>query len=110
MKVAGDKSGCQFPHPPPRVREKIKEPTSNVAMDRSPYAQQTLVTGFPVGIVSFKSEACLDGEIQTSLVLKVDADVVVAGSSGEHHVFDGLAFGLGIVNELSESVRSRDAV
>ena len=48
--------------------------------DRSPYAEDALVTGFPVGIISFQGEACFDRKIQAGFILKIDADVVVAGS------------------------------
>src|SRR5215813_4474695 len=73
-----------------------------VTVERSPYAKDALVAGFPVGIISFQGEACLDGEVQAGLVLKVDADVVVTGSGGELGAFNDLAFGLRKPNKLSE--------
>lgn len=65
-------------HAPPNVRRGIG-PLLFVFEGR-PAVKDLLVAGFPVGVIGFYGEAGLDGEVQGRLILKVDADVVVAGS------------------------------
>ena len=65
-----------------------------MTVERSPYAKDALVAGFPVRVIGFQGEACLDGEIQAGPVLKVDADVVIVGGGGELHVFNLFAASL----------------
>ena len=63
-------------------------------MHHWPCANDALVAGFPVGIIGFQGETCLDGEIQGCLVLEVDADVVIVARGGELHIFNQLAASL----------------
>ena len=72
--------------------------------DRLPGADDALVAGFPVRIIGFQGEACLEGKIQAGLVLKVDADVVIIRTGGKLHVFNQLAVSLREVKDPAVSI------
>ena len=42
------KERIRLPDPPPRVRDKVEKPTSEMAVNRSPSTNHALVAGFPV--------------------------------------------------------------
>ena len=90
-----------------KVKTVIKLPL--FAAQQRPDAQEALVAGFPVGVVRFQGEACVNAEVQAGLVLKVDADAVVVGRGGKFHLFDSLAPGLRKMDDVSIAVRSRAA-
>ena len=75
------------------------------AFYEGPFAQDALFSGFPVGIFGFHGESGFDLEVQRCLVLKIDADGVIVGSSQEFDSFHALAFGLGKLDKAALRLR-----
>ena len=71
--------------------------------------EDTLVAGFPVGVVGLQGETCLDGEVQAGFILEVNADVVIVGAGGKLYCFNDLAFGLREQDQLAVRRGTRGA-